>query len=45
MCCPFTDGKHEKKTAEEEGPLVGNSEHIKGYKSFILVLKSCIEFL
>lgn len=35
--CPFTDGKHEKRTAEE-GLLVGNSEHIKGYKDFILTL-------
>lgn len=42
--CPFTDGKHEKRTAEK-GLLVGNIEHIKGYKDFILslVLKSCIE--
>lgn len=45
MCCPFTDGKHEERTAEEEGFLVGNSEHIKGYIGFILVQKSCIEFL
>lgn len=45
MCCPFTDGKHEKRTAVEEVPLVGNNEHIKGYIGFILVMKSYIEFL
>lgn len=45
MCYQFTDDKHEKRTAEEEGSLFRNSEHIKRYTDFILLLKSCIEFL
>lgn len=44
MCCPFTDGKHEKRTGEEDGPLVGNSEHIKGCTGFILVLNHVLNF-
>lgn len=44
MCCPFTDGKHEKRTWEEEGFLVRKSKNIKGYIGFILVQKSCVEF-
>lgn len=44
MCCLFIDGKYEKRIAEEEGFLVGNSEYIKGYIGFILVYKLCSEF-